>query len=1188
MEGLSVANRKYTLISERAARAGHSGRTSQGYSDMAFFDRFRTNVERLQQEKDYAGLAAALDAEDPGIRADAARSLVALGVPAIPDLLNALEGARPASRTRMTEALALAGISAIPLLLAVILRAGPALQASIARAVAGAGGGMIDALLPALHHEQPAIRRAAVIALRETGRRSTPHLVKMLHDKNPQVRREVAGALAAQRWAPDDPGEKVWFCYLRGDWGELAKLQSAAVPILLEALGSSETPVRCDAARTLGKIRDGRAIPPLVRALRDPAIDVRICSIEALGEMGDDRAKPPLVEALNDPNHRVRMEAAWSLKRLGWVPHSDLARAEYLIAGERWSDLIKMGRVAIPPLIRALDVEYSGVRTGASEALRQLGQPALGALNMEMASKDPARQKRAQIALEYIRQRQKDATRAQPAPEVSTRYAQELKEGLAIQRRFSKQFGRSGSAPVVPAKSPPPKKEEPPAPESPGKPSEKAEEKPEKAVSLKDLIAESRQAEEAWAQVKAGFRMEMPDPTGSIPLEDLIPIEFEEAIAVAAKEAAEEPARAERKPQEMDIPELPKVAPEPVAAEPAPEKTSLELYIEALRSGDPNIRAAAVAALQAMGKEAVAYLIEALKDPYYGVRIAAAEALGEIKDKSAVDALILLCADAREDVRIAAACALGSIGDHRSIRPLIRLFKDNYHGVRVAASDAAATFGRNALGPLEEAFDDPVPAIRMTAAKAIGTIGAGESVPALIEHLGDPAPEVRWSIARALAGFGPLAVEPLFLVLKRGKKDMRLAAIDALWEVPGERADEALIYASSDEDGDVRERATAALRKRHVINVWRLALGTQIREEESTRRTGRSTHLEDEKAFEASGQQEIDSLIVALKDKAWNAQLGTATRLIMMGRPAVDGLIRALRNENPEIQTAAAGLLGEMRETAVAPLMDALDDSDRFVRLVAARNLGKIGNKRAIEALIASLHREPDSEVRATVAEALGYMGSRQAIEPLALALQDRDEAVKIAAARSLGYMGDNRALEPLILALSDVDGRVRHAALEALKDSGDKVRALLVGALRSGDGTLRAGAAEALSLSGWTPKTGEEEALYLIARDQWAGVERIGADALPAVIGALSDPSIEIRTNAIRAIARIGGEGSVAPLIRALDDDALAVRKRAEQALVDMGSEVLPALTLAAGKRRPEARENLARIIDEIRRKEA
>ncbi|MCE5337213.1 MAG: HEAT repeat domain-containing protein [Methanomicrobiaceae archaeon] len=1158
---------------------------------MAFFDRFRTNVERLREEKDYPGLIGVLDAEDTGSRADAARALSALGAPAIPDLLGALENAGTASRARMTETLASVGAPSIPLFLALILRAGPALQASIARAIAGAGDGMVEALLPALHHKQPAIRRAAVIALRETGKKAVPYLSGVLHDRNTSVRKEAADALAALRWVPDDLTEKVWFYYIREDWTELAKLQGAAVPVLLKALGSKESRIRSESARTLGKIHDERAIPALIGAVKDPAeMDVRIRAVEALGEIGDDRARPALVEALNDPHHQVRMEAAWALGRLGWIPQSDLERAEYLIAREQWNELVRMGRAAIPPLIRALEVEYSGVRTGASEALRQLGQPALGALNAEAASKNPARQQRAQTALEYIRRCQVEASRNQPAPQDSSRYEKELKEGLAIQRRFESQFGRPEYARSGRAKdlSPPPKKKETPAPESPEKPAEQAGKDPGEAVSIEDLLKESRRAEEAWAQVKTRLRTEAAAPAESITLEQLIPLEFEDAIAGIdnAGEQEEEPVREEPRLQELEIPELPRETPEPAVAEPVPEKTPLERCLEALRSGDEEIRAAAVAALQSMGEEAIGYLIEALKDPHYGVRIAAAEGLGEIGDGAAVEALVLLSGDVREDVRIAAARALGCIGDRRSIQPLIRLFGDRYHGVRVAAADAVVVFGRDALGPLEEALDDPVPAVRVTAAKTIGLIGAGESVPVLIEHLGDAAPEVRWSVARALADFGSLAVEPLFLVLRKGRKEMRLAAIDALWEVPGKRADEVLLYALEDDDEDVREKATAALKKRQVINVWRRALGSQVLAEESTPKKARSARLEDKKAFEQSGRQEIDTLITALKDKTWSTQLGAATRLIMMGRPAVDGLIRALRDENPDVQTAAASLLGEMRETAVAPLMDALSDTDRFVRLVAARNLGKIGNRRAIEALIGSLHREPDGEVRATVAEALGYMGSGQAIEPLALALRDRDELVKIAAARSLGYMGDNRALEPLILALSDVDDRVRHAAIEALKDPGDTVRGYLVGALRSGDEKFRAGAAEALSASGWVPENGGEEALYLMARDRWADVERVGADALPVLAGALSDPSIEVRANVVRTIARIGGDGAIAPLTRALQDDALAVRKRAERALVEMGDAVLPALTLAAEEERPEAREELRRIIDEIHRK--
>ncbi|MDD3071443.1 MAG: HEAT repeat domain-containing protein, partial [Methanoculleus horonobensis] len=138
-----------------------------------------------------------------------------------------------------------------------------------------------------------------------------------------------------------------------------------------------------------------------------------------------------------------------------------------------------------------------------------------------------------------------------------------------------------------------------------------------------------------------------------------------------------------------------------------------------------------------------------------------------------------------------------------------------------------------------------------------------------------------------------------------------------------------------------------------------------------------------------------------------------------------------------------------------------------------------------------------------------------------------------------------------------------------------------------TGDETFRAGVAEALEAGGWRPETGEERTLHLMAQGRWAEVEWVGADALPVLAEALSDPLIEVRANAVRTIDRIGGEDAVAPLVEALKDDALAVRKRAEWALIQMGEAVLPMLDLAISEEaQPEGREGLQRIIEEIRGK--
>lgn len=1155
---------------------------------MALFDRFRADIRWLRQRDKPSGLIGYLSSGDPSTCAGAARDLCAIGSPALPDLLTALGNASVKNQIRIIKGLTSAGASSIPLIISLLLQADSDLQTSIADAVAEGDDEIFKALSSALHHQDPKIRHVAAISFRKMGRKAIPPLSRALKDSSHSVRREAADTLSKLQWAPDDLQEKIAFYYLLGNWTELIKLQGSAVPLLIKILTNKDARIRSESARALGKIHDDRALPALIKALKDPQEEVRIRVVEALGEMGDDRARLALVEALNDPSHQVRMEAAWALDRLGWSPQSDLQRAEYLVAKEQWNELILMGRSAVLPLIRALEVEYSGVRVGASEALLQLGQAALDALNLELESADPARKQRARYAIEYIQRRQEEAHEARPTLNDSSRYEQELSDGLAIQRRFEEAFGRPdyGTRGINGRSSSLQEDEllttnpDHPAPQT-------EEEEPEEPVDLDALVRESQKAENAWIKVKARLRSTRTTARQKVPLEQLVPI-VPGITATGVDELTElrgviEPDSALKNELLLELGAFDSMHRSPSeSVDTTPRKTALERCLEALKSGDTSVKAAAIATLQDIGEIAVRPLIEALKDPDYVIRIAAADALGEIGDEGAIDPLTQLFNDDREDVRIAATSSIGRIGGQHSIKPLIKLFGDRFHGVRVAATNAVATIGRDALKPLEEALDDPMSVTRAMAAEAIGLIGATESVPILIEHLGDPAPEVRWKVARALGEFGSLAIDPLVLVLRRGGKEMRLAAIDSLWEIADRRADEALLYALKDDDEDVRAKATAALRKRQAMDVWRRALGYQAQSGDQDDKKG-SAKQEGESSPEQTGQHEIDILIEALKDEDQSTRLGAATRLMTMGRPAAEGLIRALKGEDHDVKIAAASILGEMHTSAVTPLIDALDDGDRFVRLVAARNLGKIGDNRAIEALIESLHHELDDEVRTAAAKALGGMSGDRVIASLTLAMRDRDERVRITAARSLGSIDDKRAIEPLIRGLIDLDGRVRYATLEALRDSEGIAKDHLVDTLRSEDVELRTGAAEALEMTGWTPQTGEEWALYLIALDRWAEVERVGEDALPVLTEALSDPSIEIRTNAIRITSRIGGEKAIIPLIGALRDDAPVVRMRAERALIEMAGSAIPALTKEVSEASPEIRERLQWIIDEI-----
>lgn len=95
-----------------------------------------------------------------------------------------------------------------------------------------------------------------------------------------------------------------------------------------------------------------------------------------------------------------------------------------------------------------------------------------------------------------------------------------------------------------------------------------------------------------------------------------------------------------------------------------------------------------IADLKKKGQPAVDYLILALNDEDKRVRIAAAQALGEIDDCRSVEPLISMLGDRDRDIRFISALNLGKIGDFRAIEPLTRACGDENCYVRITAKEA--------------------------------------------------------------------------------------------------------------------------------------------------------------------------------------------------------------------------------------------------------------------------------------------------------------------------------------------------------------------------------------------------------------------------------------------------------------------------------------------------------------------
>ncbi|MFC1808592.1 HEAT repeat domain-containing protein [Candidatus Omnitrophota bacterium] len=146
-------------------------------------------------------------------------------------------------------------------------------------------------------------------------------------------------------------------------------------------------------------------------------------------------------------------------------------------------------------------------------------------------------------------------------------------------------------------------------------------------------------------------------------------------------------------------------------------------FVEAIESGTPGVRKAAVDALKKMneytderkainflyarnieelvkiGNDAVPALIKALHDDQGYLRVIAAEALGDIGDRDTVPVLIKALDDSEWHVREKVVEALGKIGDKRAVPAIVRVLKDSNMEVSKASVEALGKIGDKGAVP---------------------------------------------------------------------------------------------------------------------------------------------------------------------------------------------------------------------------------------------------------------------------------------------------------------------------------------------------------------------------------------------------------------------------------------------------------------------------------------------------------
>jgi HEAT repeat protein len=511
---------------------------------------------------------------------------------------------------------------------------------------------------------------------------------------------------------------------------------------------------------------------------------------------------------------------------------------------------------------------------------------------------------------------------------------------------------------------------------------------------------------------------------------------------------------------------------------------------------------------------AVPTFVVALRSGDSFVRFDAAKVLGVLADLEAIAPLEAALDDADSSVRREVARSLGNIGERRSIRPLAGALVDDNREVRTVARESLEKIDVNWLASVEVGGSTPT----MIAALAASDKEARRNTAKLLDSI-DP----HWPASEAARTAVPALISALERLIATAKRETSFEvgyAISDLTKTLGRIGDSrALGTLTKVVTGREGIDAIEALLK--IDPNWNKSQAAREVVPELLKSLQHEDLFTRSEAVKVLGQL-LDSralvpLIEALADYQLSARAAEALDRVdsdwarsqhagdaMKGLVAsanagsVPALLRIYR-EWTDIEGAKRVLLSMLdvlRDTEIRHT-----DKEERRRLEARRAvtdiLGEIGDRCAIEPLLAGLKNWGDEQLRtksaaaldhvdpswrtcpetkrfvlqlideipknARAAEALGVIGDPETIVPLMAALKDTTSDVQKSAATALGRFRTGAAVEHLIVTLEQDSYGAQAAAARAMGESGD-LRAVepLVRALQR-DSEVRKAATEAL-----------------------------------------------------------------------------------------------------------------------------
>ncbi len=374
---------------------------------------------------------------------------------------------------------------------------------------------------------------------------------------------------------------------------------------------------------------------------------------------------------------------------------------------------------------------------------------------------------------------------------------------------------------------------------------------------------------------------------------------------------------------------------------------------------DDRVAAEGEEALALLGARAVPVLIERAGDAGANERSVFVEMLGRLVDEhsraAAVRAVLVALSDGSPDVAGAALEALAQIGDESCVRPVADcLARDDAPArVRKAAANAVSALSRRfpevarnlARGVTPESADAYAAAVVVAALAEPVRDAVADDVDFLSSVLSSDSAATRCAALDALAALGSaLGVEAVAFALTDEEPEVRLAAVRAL--------------------GRLRDESGAAAGVVHLLEL------VQSSDDEALVAS----------AIGALGQAGDARALAVLRPLVRGGDPMSAVAAVealarMHDRRRVDALIDALAHPDAEVVKASLRVLTEERDPRVGAHLGACLDHDAWdVRRLAADLLGRLGGDSATRLLRAKLGNEDEPLVKDAIQRALSSL----------------------------------------------------------------------------------------------------------------------------------------------------------------------------------------------------------------------